>query len=360
MGETTGIAWTDSTVQVTSGCKEWSPGCTNCYATRQAHRMGENPNAKIRARYHGLTVVKGGAPRWNGVVHELPDQLRVPLGWRAPRRVFVNSLSDLFQEGVSNEFIAAVFGMMAACPQHTFQILTKRPDRMAEWFKWCDRRAEHGLSLFPEDPASWRIRQMCRVEASRRGLSPARLPNPQPVWPLPNVWLGTSVEDQAHAEERVPHLLRVPAAVRFLSMEPLLEAVDLDPPTCPTCDTHEGDVGSDGVTLFCREHDEELAYGSWLDACASPVRPGINWVIVGGESGPSARPFDLAWARSILAQCAEAGIPAFMKQTGDNAVTPNAAGLTVPFPCIAHHGSDPSEWPDDLRVQQFPEVSDAR
>lgn len=285
----TTIEWTDETWNPTTGCTRASAGCDHCYAVPMTRRLAGYGNAK----YAGL--VNPGKGHFNGTVRTHPDALDAPLRWRRPRRVFVNSMSDLFHKDVPFEFVAAVFGVMAECPRHTFQVLTKRPERAAEFFRWVER--ETGSWAGGLDAAA----EFCahRLWKSGAGVTPDL--NRQP-WPLPNVWLGTSVEDQDAADERVPHLLRCPAAVRFLSCEPLLGPVDLD---------------------------------NWLWEEAGPawagrnLSPGIDWVIVGGESGPGARPMDPAWAVSLRDQCAAADVPLHFKQWGKLASNPHPADPTA-------------------------------
>lgn len=206
-----GIAWTDETWNPIRGCSKVSAGCAHCYAERMAARFcGDG------LPYAGL--IEGG--RWNGKVRMVPERLPDPLFWRRPRRVFVNSTSDLFHESLSFQDIATIFGIMAAAPEHTFQVLTKRARRMAEFFEWVK---QEGDAPHPIENTRMTERMVVLgqafdwVNASERG----------GPWPLPNVWIGVSVENQAAADERIPVLLQVPAAVRWVSMEPLLGPVDL-------------------------------------------------------------------------------------------------------------------------------------
>ena len=277
----TTIEWTERTWNPARGCSRVSPGCDHCYAMRQAHRFS-GPGQP----YEGLTTIRRGRVDWTGRARFVPEQLQQPLRVRRPTAFFVNSMSDLFHESLTNEQVAAVFGVMAATPQHTYQILTKRPKRMREWFGWLDGRR-----------------------------------------PLPNVWLGVSCDDQARADERIPHLLSTPAAVRFVSAEPLLGPIAL-----------RAWMPRHAVT----ETDD---CAPWCSACGptGPL-PRIDWVIVGGESGPGARPCDVDWIRSIVRQCREAGTACFVKQLGSR------LGLRDP------KGGDPSEWPEDLRVRETPEA----
>ncbi|MEO1279569.1 MAG: DUF5131 family protein, partial [Planctomycetota bacterium] len=271
-------------------------------------------------------------------VEEVLDR---PLRWKKPGRVFVNSMADLFHPEVPFDFIDRVFAVMALTPQHQYQVLTKRPERMAEYLRYAVEmdNFQHELD---------------RLTLEVEGETFAYLQVADGGWPLSNVWLGTSVEDQAAADERIGHLLRCPAAVRFLSCEPLLGAVDL------------------ADWLPWGEHDEATK---------------IDWVIAGGESGPGARPCDLAWLRSIVDQCAGARVPCFVKQLGARPVRANFQGRMVPvhgedcwscghydlMPCDGggeicgrcgrandrlrdKQGGDPGEWPEDLRVREWPET----
>lgn len=229
----TRIEWTESTWNPVTGCDRTSPGCDHCYAMALAKRL----KAMGQAKYQ-----RDGDPRTSGpgfAVTAHLDALQIPLRWKTPRRVFVNSMSDLFHPDVSDRFIEAVFSVMTIASQHTYQILTKRPQRMASYFLGRDGHLE------------------------RRGLT--ELPS--------HIWLGTSIENDRYTF-RANHLRRIPVPVRFLSCEPLLGPL-------PSLDLS-----------------------------------GISWVIVGGESGPGARPMDPAWVRDIRDRCQAAGVPFFFKQWG--------------------------------------------
>jgi protein gp37 len=218
MGETD-ISWTHRPGTVGrswnpgQGCSLVSEGCRNCYAMRLAARFAESGWSK------GLINLK--TKKWNGTVRLVPHKLADPLSWRKPSTVFANSMTDLFHDGYSNEQIAAVFGVMAACPQHTFQVLTKRARRMREWFEWV---AAQPSRVAETPPSSSLYVTVAAYEALDQDL---RVTD-QNVWPLPNVWLGVSVENQAAADERVPELRNTPAAIRFLSCEPLLGPVNIE------------------------------------------------------------------------------------------------------------------------------------
>lgn len=290
----TKIEWTEATWNPIVGCSVISPGCTNCYAMRMAHRLGANANTP---HYAGTTAMSRGGPVWTGKLALAPDSvLTAPLRRRKPTTYFVNSMGDLFHDDVPDEWIDRVFATMALAPQHRFQVLTKRAARMQEYIDGCGpigpldfwRRADGRLIRAAETV----VRNLPALEFDCSG-----------GWPLPNVWLGVSAEDQARADDRIPHLLATPSALRFVSCEPLLGAVDLT----------ELDTGS-----------------GWVDALQSYIKyptvpgrayvhepidwPSLDWVIVGGESGPSARPMHPDWARSLRDQCSAAGAAFFMKQ----------------------------------------------
>lgn len=275
----------------------------NCYAMTMAKRLKAIGNPRYQA---------DGDPRTSGpgfgvTMHN--DVLDVPLRWRKPRKVFVNSMSDLFHPRVTDEFIASVFAVMAVTPRHTYQVLTKRPKRMRSVLRDVGVRQliEHHIDRLLharplEDADYWR-------------------------WPLPNVWCGTSVEDQQRADERIPALLDTPAAVRFLSCEPLLGPVDLSPWTACVHDSASGGLAHDGAVWTC-----DQCGASWRDVadvggpCWSSrigwfrkdydATTGLHWVIVGGESGPGARPMHPQWARGLRDQAIEAGVPFLFKQHG--------------------------------------------
>jgi len=295
----TAIEWTDDTWNPTDGCQVCSPGCANCYAMRFAGRF-----AKPGQRYDGLvTIVKNKRAIWTGEARLDSGKLIKPLTWRRGRKIFVNSMSDLFYEGFSNEQIAAVFGVMAACPQHTFQVLTKRSQRMEEWFEWVAT-----LDQDPYTECHWQALCVEREHVGDNGpIHRLSRDNGNRQWPLPNVWLGVSVENQDAADERINHLLRTPAAVRMLSVEPLIGRVDLGGylgrlQTCDACAVEEASSSASGSCDVC------------VDAKATVTLPGIDWVIVGCESGPGARPCDTNWIRAIRDQCAAVEVPVFLKQ----------------------------------------------
>lgn len=260
----TGIEWTDETWNPLTGCTKVSPGCDHCYAKR------------IHERFHGAGSFDTVALR--------PGKLDEPLNWVKPRRVFVNSMSDLFHRDVPDDYIADVFAVMAVTSQHTFQVLTKRHARMRALLSDPDFRAQVAFTVLTHSVV--------------HGRSIDHLEQAQPDWwPLRNVWLGVSVENQKWADIRIPVLIDTPAEVRFISAEPLLGGVDLC--TCYPC----------GVSPANYEGPQEH--------CLIHGRRTLDWVIAGGESGPGARPMNVEWARALRDQCTAAGVPFHFKQHGE-------------------------------------------
>jgi protein gp37 len=288
VSDNTAIEWADRTWNPLLGCERVSPGCTSCYAINTATIRAGNPHPKVAAAFAGLTERRDGRLDWTGRINLLPERMNQPLHWRKPQKVFVNSQSDLFHKDVPEEFIAEVFAIMARTPQHTYQLLTKRHGRM------------RSLLNKPE------FAELVQDLTDSTGLAS--------VWPVPNLWLGVSVEDQKHADLRIPALLATPAAVRWLSCEPLLGPIDLG-----IGDPHRGHESDDvhghphpRVCLTCSTEDSDVEYFR-----REPGGYGIRWIVCGGESGRSARPMHPDWARSLRDQCVDAGVPYFFKQWGN-------------------------------------------
>lgn len=270
----TRIEWADSVWNPVTGCTPISEACENCYAKRMSKRLagrcGYPKDEPFRVTLH-------------------PDRLEQPLRWKKPRRVFVPSMGDLFHDDVPFMAIAKIFGVMHSCKQHVFMVLTKRPERMKEFFEWF---------VGPEWRGAW-------------------------AHEYPHVWLGVTAENQQRADERIPILLQIPAAVRFVSVEPMLGVVDL-------VAALDAAIGIEGKV----EIPAVDGIDNWL-----------HWVICGGETGPGARPTHPDWVRSLVLQCKNAGVPIFVKQMGS--VWAKA------------HSSDrasnrPEEWPEDLRIRELP------
>lgn len=299
MGDGTSIEWTDASWVMIAGCDHVSEGCGlprwdddlpgGCYAAKLT-----SGRLKRRPEYEGLA--EGG--RFNGKVRLLEHRLEVPLHWRKPRKIFVSDMADLLHKDVPDEFIAKVWAVMALCPQHIFQVLSKRHARMRTLLNSVEFDG-----LFQE--------------AYVRLAEELGHPDPSaPSLPLPNVWVGVSVESQKWADIRIPHLLGTRAALRWISVEPLLGPLDLDQPRCEDHDRLEVFTDKHGFE-WCEPcvadgFSGELSYGHWLD----PLNDGIAWVVGGGESGPGARPMHPGWARTLRDQCVDRGVAYFHKQNG--------------------------------------------
>jgi protein gp37 len=307
----TDIEWTDATWSPVTGCDRVSDGCDNCYALTLAKRL----KAMGSPKYQTDGDPRTSGPGFGVATHE--TALTLPLRWKKPRKIFVNSMSDLFHHKVPVEFIARVFAVMAATPQHTYQILTKRPSRArAILTDKCRCGAGHVPGIHFRSAMSWAATKhnpdyITGLDAGQVYFDAG--------WPLPNVWIGTSVENQRLADVRIPHLLATPAAVRWLSCEPLLGPIDLfgkvgnghRPRLTYWLDGRPGwgpaQIGPTGVAM------QELVTG-----------PKVDWVVAGGESGAGYRPLNLDWARGLRDQCVRAGIPFMFKQVGGR--TPRAGG----------------------------------
>lgn len=306
------IQWTEQTWNPVVGCTILSPGCTNCYAMRMAARL-ELMSAKL-GHYQGLTKKVKGKAVWTGKLALASENIiDAPLRRKKPTIYFVNSMSDLFHEDMPLEWIDRIWNVMVKAHRehgHIFQVLTKRPAVM--------RRA-----LGPD------------------GIGWYAVEKPVP-FPEPGIWLGTSVERQKEANERIPELLMTPAVVRFLSVEPLLEAVDL---TRIAQGGNLIDALSASIGLRTDRGDQHIHF-------PRHPRESINWTIVGGESGHGARPFPVDAARDIVKQCKAAGVPVFVKQMGSRPMFG-----TIPTRLKDSKGGDMSEWPVDLQVRQMPNAS---
>lgn len=470
MADGTKISWTDATWNPILGCERVSPGCDQCYAIQSATIRAGNPHPKVAAAFAGLTH-RTDRLDWTGRVNLLPERLEQPLHWRKPKRIFVNSLSDLFHNEVPEEYIAEVFAVMSLAPQHLFQVLTKRHARMRSLLNSLDfrhlvakaidarlvdadydptetwasipgfehyqasthgrirgangilkpqvnpRTGRDGVSLWsknepktlpvhrlvllahrPDAPAGteachrngdkrdnrlanlrWGTRSENQREKVRHGSrgGPQRLvPDqlqaihsarksgltqqavadqlgisrplvsmiesgrvwsvPDLEWPLPNVHLGVSVENQKWADIRIPALVDTPAAVRWISAEPLLGPIDLG-----IGDPHRGHESDDingyphaRMCLTCSTDDNNVEYFR-----REPSEGGLGWVVCGGESGRRHRPVDVAWIASLVEQCQQARVPIWVKQDSG--------------PKAGKQG----RIPDDVFVQQFPDLA---
>ena len=285
----TRIEWAEVVWNPITGCTLISEGCQNCYARRMANRL------RGRCGYPADDPFKV-------TLHK--DRLEEPLRWKKPRRVFVCSMGDLFHEDVPFEFIASVFGVMANSLQNTYMVLTKRPQRMKEFFDWLYLSAasyyarDHRTVSYDDD----RINVFIMKIASEYGINLDFMRK----WPLFNVWLGVTAENQARADERIPILLQMPAAVRFVSVEPMLGPLDIYRwLRCHICSNN----GS-----YYNPNSDEVEE---CHICSSEDPSLLDWVICGGETGPGARPVHPDWVRSLRNQCQDAGVPFFFKQWGE-------------------------------------------
>lgn len=309
MSDGTEISWADATLNIVSGCTKVSEGCRFCYIDR-------TPPFRIEHRkFDGEGI---GAS--TGILFHL-DRLKLPLKWREPRKVFTNSLSDLFHKDVPDEVIARLWIVMALTPRHSYQVLTKRPARMRSLLnsgqRWRDLLYPALRWVLENVDAKMPAADCDRVRA---WLDEAEFPE-DPVAPLGNVWLGTSVENQAAADLRIPQLLMIPAAVRFLSCEPLLGPVDL------TCIAYT----AGGGTHLDVVNGRHGVPGAWMVDAQR-----VDWCIVGGESGPKARPMHPTWARSLRDQCQGTEVAFHFKQWGEwvghvNGGTPDGTGRSSWF-----------------------------
>ncbi len=299
MAEHSTIEWTEATWQIVTGCSVVTAGCTNCYAMRLAGTRLQHHPSRV-----GLTRDTKAGPVWTGEVRFNREWLTQPLQWKRPRKIFVAAHGDLFHENVPDDVLDQVFAVMAAAPQHTFQVLTKRSARARAYLSspetlgriiaalqaLSEKLGPGKSSRDPMGGAGW------NAFAAAKNLQIGPKQSSWPGWPLSNVWLGVSVEDQRRADERIPDLLVTPAAVRWISAEPLLGPVDLR--NIRPQDRAELDA------LRGMDFDQGLP-------CAR-----LDWVVVGGESGPGARPMQAEWAQALRDQCADAGVAYLFKQHG--------------------------------------------
>jgi len=262
MARDVAIAWTDATWDPLAGCTRKSAACRHCYAealTAASSQPG--------MWGHGFAESTPSGPAWTGKINLLEERLSLPLAWDEPSRIFVNSNSDLFHESLAVETIDRVFAIMALAPRHIFQVLTKRPKTMQPYLAdpAAPSRIERAMAAIAGDPVSARIE----------------------TWPLPNVWLGVTAENQKEADRRIPLLLATPAAVRWIAAEPLLEPLD-------------------------------LKIGSWLRGAPEQPGPKLDWIVAGGEISAEAQPCHPDWARSLRDQCAKSDAAFFWHQWGEH------------------------------------------
>ena len=310
------IQWTEETWNPVVGCSKISAGCEHCYAEGMAKRLAYMDTPQYAAVVHEQAPGRFGG--WNGQTVLVESALQVPMRWKKPKMIFVCSMGDLFHESVPDEWIDEVFSMMAGCPQHTFQVLTKRAERLPRYFADAERRC---------------------IERLGDGCGGLRV--------LPNVWIGVTVENQEQADARIPFLLSTPAAIHFVSVEPMLGPVDLGQAlgirrwAKVNCSHYAGGCSRPENPAACTDHPESKPESCTPEYCVFGHR-GLDWVICGCESGPGRRPMDLAWAEVLEEQCRVAQVPFFMKQLQ----TAPSKGLKVV--------KELDQFPEWLRVRAFP------
>lgn len=304
----TKIEWCDETVNIVAGCTKVSPGCEHCYAERMTTRLAFNPaiQSEVREAYR-IAIFKAVnlpdvACSWSGRVVPIPgavERLAAKCArWRKPRRIFVQSMGDLFHDQVPFDLVDQVCEVISTNPRHTFMFLTKRPEQMRLYMEGCQRGADDIGGEFP-----WR-----------------------------NLWLGVTAENQQQADARIPILLDTPAAVRFVSVEPMLGQVRLD----------HMDADAAGHKSLCQINALTGKHTDMGRPCQDV--PHLDWVICGGETGPGARKMSPQWAKALRDQCKEAGVPFFFKNLGSHVDYGNGWSTT------GRHAT-----PEDLNVRQFPQ-----
>lgn len=348
MAANTKIEWTHrpgttpATLNALVGCQKISPGCQHCYAIPVAHVRGGNPLPIMQDKFGGTTRYEGGNYIWTGRVGYSEKTLLSPILKTAPHTFFVNSLSDLFYEGVTSEIRDRHFAMFSLTPQHTHMVLTKRSDVMYEYLsdphvrlRILDAAARMAADHWPANRPlplgiHWKNKSKWRSETAYG--EPAEF-----QWPLPNVWLGVSAENQACADLRVPFLLQTPAAIRFVSAEPLIGPVDFE-----NIGVIGGETEEDGEKVYYGFRYNSLTGEAWADDAGDltgevGIDAKLDWVICGGESGRDARPMNTEWARNMRDDCRANGVAFFMKQMGST-FGPNK-GSAIPADLLVR------EWP---------------
>lgn len=344
----TNISWTDETANWIVGCSKISQGCKNCYAATAAN------SARLQQFDQYKKVVDGNG-NWNGNIEFVPKVLNDLLKGRRSRRVFAPSMSDPFHPGVKDEWLDQFFAVAALTPHITYQVLTKRPERMLEYMNetW---QVSPDLEAFGVDSSTYRetretqINRACEEIIDRHNLADTAkddlwtedgsLKIMQWEWPLRNLYLGVTAENQAEANYRIPYLLKLGdmGYITFVSIEPTIEEIDLVDSGMFNPGLGEGHTWLNPLAGVAYDSDGSISN-----------TPAIDQIIIGGESGPNSRPFHLEWARSLIAQCQSTNTKVFMKQVGSNAFYQGK-----PFKTKSRAGSDPSEWPEWAQIQEFP------
>lgn len=304
-------------------CQRVSPGCTNCYASAMNRYRGNGHDYAVR-----------NAEKVDIRIDE--KHLVKPLSWKKPIRIFPCSMTDLFLDAHTDEMIAQVYAVMALAQRHTFQVLTKRPERRRNLL--ADAGFRELIAVFAGEKAM----ELTDPHDRRTDDLRATVPDIEgDDWPLPNIWEGISAEDQERADERIPILLETPAAVRWVSYEPALGPIDFTEHLW-------------GRAVFCDLCPKDADCECGFKTRRENGEPSIDWIVFGGESGGGARGFDIEWGRSTIAQCREAGAAVFAKQLGRKPFERNLVDDSTSIHLIDAKGEDPSEWTEDLRVREYP------
>jgi protein gp37 len=323
MSKDSNIEWTENTWGLVTGCEFAGEECINCYALKDSWRLSHNPIIKVSEPYRD-TVIKtaNGKKQWSGVIKCHPDRLKWVLKWKQPSKIFVCNMADLFHKEVPDDFIDLAFAYMAIANHHTYQVLTKRAERMYKYFtvESAQRvsRIYHQLLL---DGVAGKVKQ----DYVKRHCMVFDIDE---WWPMSNVWLGVSAGTQKAADERIPFLTETPAKVRFLSCEPLLEELDL---------SEFLNIDYYVPTMQTPDDSGVLYYNA------------IDWIIAGGESGPHSRVCHIEHLRSLTHQCQKAQVRIFIKQLGAKPLLNNA-----PYKISDKKGGILTEFPEDLQIRQFP------
>jgi len=355
------IEWTQRCLDVSGGCCKCAGGCKHCWATREVWRLAHNP--LCGDKWKGLGEKTSAGLRWTGKIKLFPEMLDVPLRRKKSTTYFVNSKSDLFHKDVPFEFILKIFGLSIYTPWHTYQILTKRIDRVVEFFqwwrkKWAESRILWGLQALAiqsvwsitDEKLRGRATKFWEENYDQSGRGKIDYPVP---WPHPNVHIGVSCSTEADANKNIPILLQIPVAVHYVSFEPLLGNIDAlkylwlrqkctGPKGC-------------GFTGASYEFDNPKKDGAYkCPKCGKNhtylVTNNLDWVIVGSESGPQRRSCKTEYVRSLVEQCKSAGVPVFVKQVDTSELKPSGVlGYKV--------SKNPEEWPEDLRLREYPDVA---
>lgn len=348
------ISWTDETANPLTGCTECDPACLNCYA----RVASASPRLQQFEKYHGVVDEKG---RWTSQINFAPDVLDKLLKKKKPCKIFMPSMSDMFHPGVKDDWIDQIMAAIALTPHITYQILTKRPERMLEYFSkfqdWQTHLGETGIwaSNMADLACDRNWRRYHHLDGNNYSSDECyeELTTSIHSGYFKNLWLGVTAGTQKGADDRIPYLekLAMIGYTTFVSVEPMLEDINLMPAFVNVLEQHNRETGEKRLVAIY-ENNKVINSKETLTnhGCTAPNRrKGISQIIIGGESGPNSRSFHLEWAQSLIEQCNGTNTKVFMKQVGSNAFYQGK-----PFKTKSRAGSDPSEWPEWAQVQEFP------